>query len=1015
MRFSEFLSQVFSVFLFLFSSFVPQASAQSAFFQRGDINADGTRDIADAISVLSFLFSNGARPPCMDAADTNDSGAVDMADPIALLGFLFAGAGPLPSPAAACGVDPTEDGLDCLSFPPCGELPEPVFEVSESDSSRFAAHILFPRPRLLTVAREGETFSRIHIPGLAVPEAMGGSDRIGKPGVPLFFRLIAVPVGAEPVLHVSVNARETLEGINLYPQQKSAVDRDFPPAKNGDLPPPEVFMDPPFVKDEEAYLVDALYPGETAAIKVVGKRRDLTLAVITVAPVQYNPLRKKLILNHGVELSVEFRGSKGYFVTQQSRNPFESFNQDPLVSAAVVNFEATLENVPEISSEFECLGAEFLIITHPDFREAADRLREWKIAKGISTEVFETGPQAEGGIGTSNTEIRDFIKNRFLTCFVRPSYVLLLGDAEFIPTFYYFTRSSFTTGSDLGYSIPLAGDGEVTDLLDLSVARIPVDTLENALQVVDKIIGYEAFPPTSKSFYRRAAFPAYFQCCDKYSLFKGKTTRAFIENVELIRDVMIAKGYEVDRLYTTDTRYHPSYEGDPTPRRYFDDRPLPPEIGPESGFAWDADTNDVINAWNDGRFLIIHRDHGGKSGWASPAFCTSDVGRLENGKRLPVLFSIDCATGLFDNETAEGDYRTTTNGVYFLEALLRNPHGGVVGALGDTRNSPTWANSVLVLGFADALFPEVLPNYGSDTTIRRLADILNYGKLYMYTQIGKPQTFGTPSYWNVRDNNVLWHAFGDPTQEIWLSWPHGASLEYGVEAGENGMVVRYQIEGAVITALQKGRPLARARVVNGEANLEYIRESDPGVPIALSASVEGAVSVLLTSGESDPSELTDEREFGPDAVRITFEDQTTGETITDQYADSGVVFVPLRGNTLKVLDDRVRQGVTHSRTHSLVNFARPPLSSAGVPLRAEFDPAVRKVGMYIGNGDGSITATLTAYDEEGEEVFSVTRGGFGNDVVTFIGVDAGSRRIAAIMLNYGPSPRGEELDDLLFE
>jgi hypothetical protein len=86
---------------------------------RGDTNTDNTLDIADAIFTLSYLFANGPSPSCEDAADANDDGAVDIADTIAVLSHLFASSGDLPEPFGECGVDPTNDDLDCSSFPPC--------------------------------------------------------------------------------------------------------------------------------------------------------------------------------------------------------------------------------------------------------------------------------------------------------------------------------------------------------------------------------------------------------------------------------------------------------------------------------------------------------------------------------------------------------------------------------------------------------------------------------------------------------------------------------------------------------------------------------------------------------------------------------------------------------------------------------------------------------------------------------------------------------------------------------
>jgi len=88
-------------------------------FKRGDINADGTLNIADPIALLGTLFGGEADPPCRDAADANDDGAINIADPIAILGYLFGGEGDLPPPFASCGPDPTADDIECESFPPC--------------------------------------------------------------------------------------------------------------------------------------------------------------------------------------------------------------------------------------------------------------------------------------------------------------------------------------------------------------------------------------------------------------------------------------------------------------------------------------------------------------------------------------------------------------------------------------------------------------------------------------------------------------------------------------------------------------------------------------------------------------------------------------------------------------------------------------------------------------------------------------------------------------------------------
>ena len=89
-------------------------------FLRGDVNNDGGVDICDAVSTLGVLFLGQGEITCQDAADSNDDGAVDISDAVNTLSVLFLGQGLIPLPGMmACGVDPTEDELDCVSLKAC--------------------------------------------------------------------------------------------------------------------------------------------------------------------------------------------------------------------------------------------------------------------------------------------------------------------------------------------------------------------------------------------------------------------------------------------------------------------------------------------------------------------------------------------------------------------------------------------------------------------------------------------------------------------------------------------------------------------------------------------------------------------------------------------------------------------------------------------------------------------------------------------------------------------------------
>jgi hypothetical protein len=87
--------------------FVPGGS-----YVRGDVNLDGTLNLADAIAELNFLFSAGSAA-CLDAADVNDDGALNIADAVYSLTYQFSGGAPPPPPFGpvpfGCGIDTTPD------------------------------------------------------------------------------------------------------------------------------------------------------------------------------------------------------------------------------------------------------------------------------------------------------------------------------------------------------------------------------------------------------------------------------------------------------------------------------------------------------------------------------------------------------------------------------------------------------------------------------------------------------------------------------------------------------------------------------------------------------------------------------------------------------------------------------------------------------------------------------------------------------------------------------------------
>ncbi len=741
--------------------------------------------------------------------------------------------------------------------------------VLAADNQELSVEYTFPAPHLWVTAEEKINYLQFAIPGME--QAYG---ELGKPAVPFYSRLLALPQGAEvTVAEVTIKESDSLQQL-LYPVQESPVDHPLQQEDEEFLT--AAYQDPPFTINDDFYNGDNLYPETPVLVEVLGEMGTLRLARVSVATAQYNTAKTQLTFFASVRFKLSFSGGKDHFLTKRDTIAFNRPDQG--IVDLLLNHAVIYAHVAEISlAQFACLGQEYLIITDPIFRTAADNLAAAKNAAGISTSVVETGNGA-GQAGTSRIAIKSYISNRYDACLIQLKYVLLLGDAEHIPPAYNRTYGNTfsgidTPGSDLEYTL-LSPNGP-DDLPDVALGRIPVDTITQANIVINKIIRYEQTPPTAANFYEDVTVAGYFQCCrprvhewvlnlfNPLQLVDGVASRSFIETAELIRAELVGEGYNVNRIYTTDNSYHNNNTvgsawnyynpttRDTTPRFYYNQAPLPAAIGPDSSFNWSGSAGDVIDAFNDGSFLVVHRDHGSKNGWGDPSFKVDNHFALTNGDLTPVVYSINCASGLFDNETRnpasdDYDYNTEVGKTYWAEDLLRRS-GGAVAIIGDTRNSPTWANSAMLRGLMDATWPGTVPE-GGTTHTRRMGKILNYAKVYLIGQVGVSQTAGSVSTAQAKGNVLMYHLFGDPTMKMWLQNPHltpqPTSYSFSNSAPAQ-WTLRHPQEGATVTAMQGATALARGIVENGAATLEFWAERSAGQPVNFVLSAGDAVAVTL--------------------------------------------------------------------------------------------------------------------------------------------------------------------------
>lgn len=80
------------------------------------------------------------------------------------------------------------------------------------------------------------------------------------------------------------------------------------------------------------------------------------------------------------------------------------------------------------------------------------------------------------------------------------------------------------------------------------------------------------------------------------------------------------------------------------------------------------------------------------------------------------MYSINCASGIFDNETDSAAHGASDTAVYWAETFVRKPDGAIA-VIGDTRASSTVMNNHMAMGLFDATWPGYL--FYGDPTVQR--------------------------------------------------------------------------------------------------------------------------------------------------------------------------------------------------------------------------------------------------------------------------------------------------------
>jgi hypothetical protein len=255
------------------------------------------------------------------------------------------------------------------------------------------------------------------------------------------------------------------------------------------------------------------------------------------------------------------------------------------------------------------------------------------------------------GIGSTASEIDAYIENAFNTWETPPEYILLVGDADMVPSPVYNGHSA-----DNIYGV--IGSGCVPSI---HVGRLSGETSLDLQYEAWKIVQHEMYPyQTGESWFQRG-------------ISVGHTE--FVANSWDYVEYMMAAG--MDPVWFCET-------GGITPT-----------------------VEALTDTINSGVSIFGLCGHGDVGTIFPPGFGISDVAALENGRRLPWFALVACQVGMF-----EGNYCFCE--ALMGEGSIGDPRGAI-GAMGPTTNSPYGAADSLVKWIFKGYFQEDIHHMGAVT------------------------------------------------------------------------------------------------------------------------------------------------------------------------------------------------------------------------------------------------------------------------------------------------------------
>ena len=468
-----------------------------------------------------------------------------------------------------------------------------------------------------------------------------------------------------------------------------------------------------FLLDRAYYSGDSYQGYPVAEVEDYAIIRGRQIAIITLKPLDYNPAQGKVALYEDLRLKFDFVGgdmSRTQYNIERSNSPcFNRMMDEITLNAGVFGTDELPDPVG------------FLVICAdiPGYLDAIEPLAEWKRSKGFHTSVVTTAET-----GSSTLSIQNYILDAYNNWTIPPSFILLVGDTPYIPN--WTGQGTGSPATDLYYAAIEGPDY----FSDLGVSRFSPGSVADLQNMVNKTLSYEQVLWVGNDDWEKHA--TFMASNDNWNVSEG-THNYVIENY------LDPAGYISDRLYC---------------------------------HTYSATTQQVTNAFNEGRSQGTYSGHGSTTGWADgPPFSQGNVNALVN-QVYPFVQSYACLTGMY------------TNGECFGETWIRHSAGAL--AFWGASVTSYWGEDDIL---EKRVYEGIYDNQTPDDTVNFtwINGMTDYGKLRLYEYYGHSGM--------IQRYFEMYNVLGDGSVDMWTDIPqvvfvdHPAVVYLGtseVEVGVSG-------------------------------------------------------------------------------------------------------------------------------------------------------------------------------------------------------------------------------------